>query len=350
MLQFWISLSFLITIVNSYNCSWNYRFDSNDNHFNIVYPDDNAVYFGMIIPYGTGNLTLLSDDTQALVKAQAPSHPIAKYFSIQIYNVGDLVASTFHVKDVELFTIDELQNKNTPYELTFFLDKQQSYFALFRIYDSLFKGDDVLKPIYYWSGLPPKTLVDGRVFALCDIDYSQQGNIYTNITSSIHKDTGTICIENDTFMFMEAPPGSLMNADANYMIACIKSNTIYNVSINVPKIMCSLGFNDKDPHPWLNEKYDLRYASLSIVSTTAPRPTIETFAIPCDTDVYTTQIYVNDTTLMPALLYRQLLPDPDFQQSIETAKNKCYDYVNSIYDVVCIQKLMGKYYPTLTKY
>ena len=131
--QFWISLSFLITIVNSYNfsCSWNYRFDSTDNHFNIVYPDNNAVYFGMIIPYGTGNLTIMSDDKSAPVSA----HPIAKYFSIQIYNVGDLVAPTFHVKDVELFTIDELQNKKTPYELSLLLDKQQSYFALFRIYD-----------------------------------------------------------------------------------------------------------------------------------------------------------------------------------------------------------------------
>ena len=203
--QFWVSISFLITIVKSYNCSWNYRFDSIDNHFNIVYPDDNAVYFGMIIPYGTGNLTIMSDDTQVLVKVPVPSHPIAKYFSIQIYNIGDLVESAYHIKDVELFTIDELQNKKTPYELSLLLDKQQSYFALFRIYDSLFKGHDVLNPLYYWSGLPPKTFIDGRLFTLCDIDYSQQGNIYTNITNNIDKDTGTICIENDVFLFMEAP-------------------------------------------------------------------------------------------------------------------------------------------------
>ena len=185
------------------------------------------------------------------------------------------------------------------------------------------------------------------LYLLCDIDYQQQGNIYTNLTRDLNTVTGTVCIENDAFQFMEAPPGSLMNADANYMIACIQPNTHYNVSIQVPQIMCSLGYNIESEHPWINEQYDLRYASLSIISTTAPRPTIETYIIPCDIFVYTIEIYVTDDVPFPGLLYRQLLPNPSFEESIEYAKKKCYDYVNSVYDIYCIQLLMGSYYPQL---
>jgi hypothetical protein len=331
-----LSLSFSY----SYNCSWNYRFDSIDNHFNIVYPDDNAVYFGMIVPNNTNNLTISTG-------IGLPKHPAAKYFSIQIYNIGNLVESVYHLKDVDILMIEDLMDETKQYALTLMLDSKKLYFALFRIYDSLFTKRRYNDVFYYWSGFPPRTFINSNEYSLCDVDYNQQGNIYTNLTKGVSKETGTVCIENDTFMFMEAPPGSLMNVDANYMIACIKPNTYYNVSIKVPRLMCSVGYSYDSYHPWINETYDLRYASLSIVSTTAPRPTIKTYAIPCDISVYTIQIYVNDSVPLPGLLYRQLLPDPKFQESIASAKEKCYDYVNSIYDIYCIQLSMGSYYPEL---
>ena len=48
--MFFLLLLTYIQVACSLNCSWNYRFDSHDNHFNIVYPDKTAVYFGMILP------------------------------------------------------------------------------------------------------------------------------------------------------------------------------------------------------------------------------------------------------------------------------------------------------------
>jgi len=375
------------------NCSWNYRFDSIDNHFNLVYPDDNAVYFGMNIPYGSSNITISSDEIK---NKNMPLHPIAKYFSIQIYNMDDLVTSIYHFKDVDLLTENDMMIKNSKYKLTLELEPTNTYFALFRIYDSLLENPlleqhfprsyedfaekvvlllrlkrknnlplffaseprltpflsfaekvDKMETLNYWSGLPPKTYIDNREYLLCDIDYSQQGNIYTNTTSKISNDTGTVCIMNEMFLFMEAPPMSLMNADANYMIACIMPNTLYNIKFKVPKMMCSMGYKDNEPHPWINDKYDLRYASLSLVSTTAPRPTIYTIDIPCNVDEFTTKIYVNDSIPLPALLYRQLLPNKNFKHSIKSAKETCYDYVNSIYDVHCIEKKMGSYYPDI---
>ncbi len=337
----------LTTILNgaySHKCSWNYRFDSIDNHFNIVYPDDNAVYFGMIIPSNTSNFRILSNDKETLF---LPNHPASTYFSIQVYDTSDLVSSFYHVKDIDLLQTSELMDKSSQFNLTVELAPQYHYFALFRIYGSYFPRKDYYDSIYYWAGVPPRTFIDDEEYFLCDINYQQQGNIYTNITRELNTVTGTVCLENDKFQFMEAPPGSLMNADANYMIACIKPNTYYNVSIQVPRIMCSLGYTNKSEHPWINEEYDLRYASLSIISTTAPRPTVTTYVIPCDKFVYTIEIYVADDVPFPGLLYRQLLPNPSFEQSIEYAKKKCYDYVNSIYDIYCIQILMGGYYPQL---
>ena len=103
--------------------------------------------------------------------------------------------------------------------------------------------------------------------------------------------------------------------------------------------MCSLYRGD--------EKYDLRYASLSLVSTTAPRPTITTYELPCDVGEYELEIEVPNDVVLPAFLYRQLLPDADFKYSIERAKQKCYDYVNNAYDDKCIYAVMGEYYPKI---
>ena len=94
----------LLPLLSFLNCSWNYRFDSYDNHFNIVYPDKNAVYFGMVIPPGTTNFRVLSNVI----------HPVATYFSIQVYEIGGVA---YHFNDVELLTEDGLTHIGTPYDL-----------------------------------------------------------------------------------------------------------------------------------------------------------------------------------------------------------------------------------------
>jgi hypothetical protein len=143
---------------------------------------------------------------------------------------------------------------------------------------------------------------------------------------------------------MDVPAGSLANADANYMIACIEPGVLYKIIIKIPVLMCSLGFSG---HPYINEAYDMRYMSLSIVSTTAPRPTISTYKIPCGVSEYSVEVLVDAAISKPGLLYRQLLPNPDFPYSIAKAKNRCYDYVNRTYDDYCIISVMDQYYPVI---
>ena len=304
------------------NCSWNYRFDSENNHFNVVYPDKNAVYFGMIVPPGTNSVVIQSDN----------GHPIADYFSIQVYDSSDLTNSIYNYNDCSLLTLDELTVPRTGYKLSMDFDENNAYFFLFRIYNPRLPN--------YWAGLPPKTYVNGKPVPLCDIDYTQQGNIYSNITKRVYPETNTVCIKNEAFVFMDVPAGSLANADANYMISCIQSDTTYIVTIRLPQLMCYLD------HPYINEYYDLRYASLSIVSTASPRPTITTYEMPCDVPEFSIEIRVDDTVPFPGLLYRQLLPNRDFQNSIAHAKSKCYKYVHSEY---CIISVMGDYYPRIQK-
>lgn len=301
------------------NCSWNYRFDSYDNHFNIVYPDKNAVYFGMVIPSGTTNFRVLSNVI----------HPVATYFSIQVYEIGGVA---YHFNDAELLTEDGLTHALAPYDMQLNLIESQSYFALFRIYDSQLQSDN------YWAGIPPKTLVNGHEYLPCDIEYNQQGDISTNFTQDINPDTDTVCANNGEFMFMDIPSGSLANADANYMIACIAPAQSYKVHIKLPRIMCSL--NHGEP-PHIDDEYDLRYASLSLVSTSAPRPTIFTYKLPCNITDYIVNIDVPDDIVLPALLYRQLLPDENFAHSIERAKHKCH------HGYECIHAVMGEYYPKI---
>jgi hypothetical protein len=301
------------------NCSWNYRFDSYENHFNIVYPDKNAVYFGMVIPPGSSHFQVASDTI----------HPVATYFSVQIYEVGGVA---YHYNDVELLTESGLTNTVTPYDLELNLTPSQSYFALFRIYDSQIKG--------FWAGMPPKTFIDGYEYLACDIDYSQQDNISTNFTQSVNSDTGTVCSHNNQFMSMPIPPGSLANADANYMIACIAPAQSYTVHIKLPQIMCSLNHGER---PHIDDEYDLRYASLSLVSTSAPRPTIFTYKLPCNITDYQVKIDVPANLVLPALLYRQLLPNPSFKHSIQRAKHVCK------YEYECFHAIMGEYYPKIVQ-
>ena len=108
----WLYFILLLPFITSEFCAWNYRFDSIDNHFNIVYPDKNAVYFGMIIPPKTNKLVIYND----------VDHPIATYFSIQIYN-DDI--SLYHFNDLEIL------NGNmaiwTPYSLNITLDINKHY-------------------------------------------------------------------------------------------------------------------------------------------------------------------------------------------------------------------------------
>jgi hypothetical protein len=325
--MFWLYLYLylfllFISVGGLHNCSWNYRFDAEDNHFNIVYPDKNAVYFGMIIPQNSTTVNVLSQYT----------HPIATYFSIQIYELGGVA---FHYNDAEL--VESLKHVGTPYNLTVQLNQTLSYFALFRIYDSRAPVDVTMSSFYFWSGVPPKTTIDGVNYPLCDIDYDQQGNIYTNFTHDINPVTGTVCATNNEFMFMDVPAGSLANADANYMIACVEPGKSYTLSMKLPSIMCSL---DKE-HPRVNEYYDVRYASISIVSTTAPRPTVSTYKLPCDVINFSVTVIVDADITMPGLLYRQLLPSADFKHSIAKAKMGCSDDI-------CIREVMGDYYPEIS--
>jgi hypothetical protein len=318
-------------------CSWNYRFDADNNHFNVVYPDKNAVYYGMIIQQGIGTVHIENEH----------GHPIADYFSIQVYDSSDLVNSIYHFNDETILSLDELTRPRTGYKLTLELDTNSSYFVLFRIYGSRLPLVDATHPnVYYWAGPPPTTYLGNNRIPLCNIDYSQQSNIYSNITRHIYPTTNTVCIKNNVFLFMNVPAGSLANADANYMIACIDPGVLYKITIKVPVLMCSLGFSG---HPYINEAYDMRYMSLSIVSTTAPRPTVSTYQIPCDVSEYSVEVLVDAAISKPGLLYRQLLPNPDFPYSIAKAKKKCYIYANKTYDDFCILSVMDQYYPVIQR-
>lgn len=354
------------------DCSWGYRFDKEDNHFNIVYPDKNAVYFGFILPKKTENFTIASHKATFI-----SSHPVASYFSIQIYNSIDLASPMYHWIDTDIMgSTDQVMDLNAPFQKTMILDPINNYFAVFRIYNSFYTHildlcalktptfggglSDSIRfekckdfnsierykdTLYYWAGFPPSSYINGIDFPLCNIDYREKDNIYSNLSNTINSHTGTVCSVNEQFTFMIMPEGSLANSDANYLIACIQPNTKYNIRVKMPQIMCSVGYTDEEPRPWINETYDLRYASMNIESTMAPRPTVESYVIPCDEDDYQTEIWVDDEVPYPALLYRQILPSPDFKYSIAYAKEKCYPYANNKYDVQCIQKYMGDYYP-----
>jgi hypothetical protein len=334
----------VIRYVYATKCSWGYRFDKEDNHFNIVYPDKNAVYFGYILPNKTENFTIESINSLTSLT----SHPDASYFSIQIYNVDDLTRSSYHWIDIDIMgSVEQVMNLNAPYSKTMMLDPTNNYFAVFRIYNS-FLDEDVNETLYYWAGLPPRSYINGNEFPLCEIDYREKDNIYTNLSNQINNHTGTVCSVNEQFTFMVIPEGSLANSDANYMIACIQPNKQYKIHVKIPQIMCSVGYTDNEPRPWINETYDLRYASINIESTMAPRPTVESYVIPCDTDEYEQYIMVSDEVPYPALLYRQMLPNPDFKYSIAVAKQKCYKHADRMYDVKCIKEQMDKYYPLIT--
>jgi hypothetical protein len=314
----WNIILLLICSANAFNCSWDYRFDSVDNHFNIVYPDKNAVYFGMIIPPGSSRFRVMSNEI----------HPIATYFSIQVYEIGGVA---YHYNDDELVDLTQF---GSPYDLQLNLEnKNETYFALFRIYDSQLTSNT-----NYWSGIPPNTFIDDHEYVLCNIDYNQQGNISTNFTQSINPETGTVCQTNGEFLFMPVPPGSLTNADANYMIACVEPGNTYTIHVKLPTIMCSLIYGES---PHVDEEYEMRYASMSLVSTTAPRPTISTYKLPCNTTDYEITIDIPENTVLPAFLYRQLLPDPYFKHSIEQAKQRC------LYNYNCIHAVMGEFYPKI---
>ena len=344
----------LIMCITAKECVWNYRFDTVDNHLNIVYPDKNAVYFGMLLQKNVSELVISNDMVlNTPYNNLVPDHPFADYFSIQIYEVGDFITATFHVNDEELIGVENLTQTKTAYNYILNLKPEKTYFCLFRIYNSHIPVQEFIvnkSVIHYWSGIPPNTYIDGEPCPLCNVDYEQQGNIYTNYSQDINPTTGTVCNINNVFTFMEVPTGSLTNYDANYMIACIRGGAYYNVKINMPRMMCSLGYNKQDKHPWINETYDLRYASINLVSTNRPRPTVDSWKIPCGRDNFTISIWVDSNIPNPALLYRQILPNATFEYSIRRAKNVCFDYVNNKYDDFCIEYVMGKYYPVVTPF
>jgi hypothetical protein len=339
-----------INIVHSLQCSWNYRFDSKENHLNIVYPDKTAVYFGMIIPENTSFLNISSRVLQQSYRNPFYNHPSADYFSIQVYEIGNFIEAIYHINDQELIGLENLGRKDSNYSYNLDLNPQSIYFALYRIYNSHIPAPYLLNyssVLHYWGGIPPSTYINGEPLQLCDVDYQEQGNIYTNFSQDINPTTGTVCNTNNNFTFMNIPSGSLANYDANYMIACIQPGSLYTINIRMPILMCSLGYHNAQPHPWIDEPYDLRYASINLVSTNRPRPTIDSWKIPCNQENFTITIYVDDDIPQPALLYRQILPDTRFSYSIQKAKERCFDYVDNKYDALCIRRAMGSYYPTI---
>jgi hypothetical protein len=323
-------------------CSWGFRFDEDNNHFNIVYPDKNSVYFGFILPNKTNNFTVASSTASSIVNA----HPDASYFSVQIYKNDNLATPIYHWNDIDIMgDVAKVMDLNASYSKTLLVDSAEKYFALFRIYNSFVSSSN--DTLSYWAGLPPRTYINGVESPLCDIDYLEKDNIYSNLSNQIDPATGTICSENEVFGFTVIPEGSLANSDANYLIACIKPNTGYKIRVKMPQIMCSVGYASDEPGPWINESYALRYASMSVESTMAPRPTVASHAIPCDTREYDLDIFVEDAVPYPGLLYRQLLPNPEFMYSIANAKQKCYKHADKGYDTKCIKKQMGDYYPSI---
>jgi hypothetical protein len=346
----WLVFSY-INVVCSLHCSWNYRFDSYANHFNIVYPDKNAVYFGMIIPENTSNLTITSGVLQQSYKNSFSNYPSADYFSIQVYEMGNFIESIYNINDEELIGLENLVHKHANYSYNLILHPTSTYFALYRIYNSHFTAPQLRKnttTFQYWSGIPPITYINGEPMPLCDNDYQHQGNIYTNVSQDIiNPVTRTVCKTNNEFAFMNIPSGSLANSDANYLIACIQPGSLYTINIRMPRLMCSLGYGDKQQHPLINESYDLRYASVSLVSTNVPRPTIESWRIPCEQENFTITIYVDDDIPQPAFLYRQIIPDAGFKHSILNANERCFDYVENKLDIICVRKTMDSYYPSV---
>lgn len=338
-----------IYVAHSINCSWNYRFDSLDNHFNIVYPDKTAVYFGMIIPQNTSFFNISSMVLQQSSKYSYQKHPYADYFSIQVYEVGNFIEATYHINDEELIGLENLTVKNTKYFYNLELNPHSLYISLYRIYNSHLQLPFInnLSTIRYWGGLPPSTDINGEPFPVCDINYKQQENILTNFSQNINPNTETVCNVNNKFTFMNIPSGSLTNSDANYLIACIQPGYNYKIQMKMPRMMCSLGYHDTQEHPWINEPYELRYASINLVSTDSPRPTINSWKIPCNQENFTIIINVDNTVPKPALLYRQILPNMSFPYSIRKAKEYCFDYVDNNHDVLCISKIMNIYYPTI---
>ena len=117
--MFFLLLLTYIQVTCSLNCSWNYRFDSQDNHFNIVYPDKTAVYFGMILPQNTSFLNISSKVLQQSYRNPFPNHPAADYFSIQVYEIGNFIEAIYHINDEELLGLENLGQKNTIYSYYF---------------------------------------------------------------------------------------------------------------------------------------------------------------------------------------------------------------------------------------
>ena len=336
--------------VSANKCAWNYRFDSIDNHFNLVYPDKNSIYFIMVIPENTSKFVVSNKMTDVYNKGIIPNYPNADYFSIQVYETGNFITATFHINDKELMGLENLTHRMGSYEYVLPLNPNSLYIGMFRIYTPhipLSTFDTNRYAVHYWSGLPPNTYIDNKLYPICNIDYTHHDNIYTNFSHDINPHTGTVCNKNDVFTFMNVPTGSLTNADANYMIACVQTGLFYNISVRMPTMMCSSGYKSDDQHPWINETYDLRYASLNLVSTNSPRPTIDSWKIPCDQENFTISIWVDPIIPNPAFLYRQIMPDDKFTNSIKYAKTKCFDYVDNRYDDKCIAYVMDIYYPTV---
>ena len=134
-------------MVHSLKCSWNYRFDSQDNHFNIVYPDKTAVYFGMILPENTTFLNISSKVLQQSTRNPFSNHPSADYFSIQVYEIGNFIEAIYHINDEELLGLENLGQKDAVFSYNLNLNPESIYFALYRIYNSQFQTPCLIRKI-----------------------------------------------------------------------------------------------------------------------------------------------------------------------------------------------------------
>jgi hypothetical protein len=295
----------------------------------------------MILPQNVDKITIQSGDESS----SQPLHPMADYFSIQIYAIGDLVNSIYHANDNYLMSMNELMDPKSRYTITVEVENQPlntTYVALYRIYNGGGMSGKLKRemmdpnPETWWSGIPPITKINGQSISLCPLPQRKWPIVYTNHTTDIIPETGTVCEINNQFTFTPIPDNSLKNYDANYMIACIQPQTVYWIKIKVPEIGCNI-----------SEIGDVRYASLNIISTVSPRPTIETYSINCREKYFTKRIIVDETVPMPALLYRQILPNPDFKFSIQIAHDDCYNENTKYVDNDCIKSTMNQYYPEI---
>ena len=296
-------------------CSWNYT------QFNIEFPDKHVMYHGMVLPL-TYNNELIND-----IVINSSLYPIGRYFSIQFYQIDDWTESYYSFNDELL--LDNFEHAN--YNIN--LKVNTSYLVIYRIYlpqESYKHSFQDLDYWFIWGNNPPDVYINNNLLPICKQNFNNSLYVETNYTDASCRSLNEFIIS-DTYKY------TLPNYDADYIIACINTTKSYvKVEVIVPRQMCSKNMS-------LNE-YDLRYASLNLVTINAPRSTYKTYYLSCNSKYYnnkqTFTIPLNNVQ-NPAILYRQVLPNKYFTKSIQHAKIMCDSSTK------CLKETMDNYYPIL---